>query len=63
MYNEKLAKEFLAFSDNLFGELLDAYGCKDWGCDWKEFLEIFLDTMSKNVEEWKNESVDEEEDE
>lgn len=60
MNKEKLEKELSVFSEDSLGELLDIYQMMDWGCNWKEFLDVFSSTIQKEVEKWKKEDIDEE---
>ena len=60
MRDEKLVNEFVAFSEEMMGKLLDLYNCDNWGCGWVEFLEVFTEIMSETVGNWQMEEIDEE---
>ena len=58
MRDEKLVNEFVTFSDEMLGKLLDLYNCDDWGCGWVEFLEVFTEIMGETIGNWQSEEID-----
>jgi hypothetical protein len=52
-----MKKELKNFANFVFGELLDLYTMKDWGCDFETFKSAACEAFSEESPRWK---IDEE---
>lgn len=50
-------KELKNFANFVFGELLDLYTMKDWGCDFEAFKSAACEAILEEGSRWK---IDEE---
>ena len=52
-----MEKELKNFANFVFGELLDLYRMKDWGCDFETFKTAICEVILEEGPKWK---IDEE---
>ena len=57
-----MINEFCEINEQIFSTLLDIYQMTYWDMTWEEFLNQFMVELVPDVEEWKKEKVDIEED-
>jgi hypothetical protein len=51
-------KELKNFANFVFGELLDLYTMKDWGCDFEAFKSVAYKAILEEGPRWKIEEED-----
>ena len=56
-----MIEEFSGICHSTLSALLSIYAMQDWGMTWAQFLEQFTCEILETIEEWKNETIDEEE--